>query len=252
MSTTVSSFTESTVIALENFTEAAETNQQTTEEGKVPKIAALIVLMVLSIVGNTSVCVVVLRDRELRLTVRNLALASLAWSDLLMIQIMLFRILSLLKVFRDFSLNACVVFARLYGILVYVSILHLFILSIDKYVAVFYPLRYAHKVTVKRLFMVLALVWIIPSIAVGVVPKVLEEKSELRFHTTFMECIYFQAYNTSERQRINTYLNAVILFGIPLVCMLVTYFKIARVSWYQSNRVDYELRDAVSRFYCNH
>lgn len=243
MSSSSTLFTVSTII-----TSTENSIHQTEEHNKVPKTIALVFLMLLSIVANISVSVVVLRDRELRLSVRSLVLASLAFADLLMTQVMLFYLLSLLGVITDFPKQVCIAFTRLHGILVYVSVLHLFILSIDKYVAVFYPLRYAQKFTVKRLIMGLCLVWMVPTITIGLAPEIIDEKpANYQPSATIAECMNFPAYSTSEKQRNYIFSNAAFLFWIPLLCMLVTYFKIAKVSWYQSNRVDHEPRDVATR-----
>lgn len=242
MSSSSTLFTVSTII-----TSTENSIHQTEEHNKVPKTIGLVFLMLLSIVANISVSVVVLRDRELRLSVRSLVLASLAFADLLMTQVMLFYLLSLLGVITDFPKQVCIAFTRLHGILVYVSVLHLFILSIDKYVAVFYPLRYAQKFTVKRLIMGLCLVWMVPTITIGLAPEIIDEKPNHQPSTTIAECMNFPAYSTSEKQRNYIFSNAAFLFWIPLLCMLVTYFKIAKVSWYQSNRVDHEPRDVATR-----
>lgn len=217
------------------------------EENKISKAIALVFLIILSIVANISTSVVVLRDRELRLSIRSIVLASLAFADLLMTQLMFFCLLSLLEAITDLPVQVCIAFTRLHGILVYVSVLHLFILSIDKYVAVFYPLRYAQKVTIKRLLLGLCLVWLIPTLTFGLAPEVMDKKPIYQSLNTIAECLSFPAFSTTERQRNYIFSNAALLFGIPLLCMLITYFKIAKVSCYQAKRVHPDPGDPATR-----
>ena len=246
MSSTTTLSTVSTVI-LENSTSTDDSIHQD-EEQKVPKAVVVVFLMILSLVANISVSVVVVRDRALRVSVGNKVLTSLSFANLLMITLMLFCVLSLLEVIANLPKQVCIVLTRLHGILVYVSILHLFVLSIDKYVAIFYPLRYAQKFTVKRLIISLCLVWIVPTFTIGVAPETIaDEKPNYHSSITTVDCLSFPAYSTRKKQRNYVFFNAVFLFGVPLFCMLVTYFKIARVSWYQSNRVDHELRDVATQ-----
>ena len=73
------------------------------------KTVFLVLIAVMNVLGNTSICFIVLKDRQLRASVRNYAVASLALSDLLSVQIMTFQI------FTYFNVGKTLLCARLWA-----------------------------------------------------------------------------------------------------------------------------------------
>lgn len=205
------------------------------EEAKEIKTLFLIILLLLNIIGNIGVMIVVLKDRELRVTPRNIAFASLALTDLFMVLVIVFKIWTL---YYRTDKNSCSAFGTLFAVFVHVSILHLLALSIDSYIAVFYPLNYRQIVTVKRLGFVLSFAWLISLITFAVLPLFMKKQNELRIQSLFYSCVEFRGNRIDPRYRTFVYAHAFVFFGLPLTCMIVVYHKIAKVSWYQSNRVD--------------
>lgn len=183
--------------------------------------------------GNSSICLVVLKDRQLRATVRNYAVASLALSDLLSVQIMIFQVLTYFNIGKDpFTCN---LMGRLFGCLLYTSILHLFTLSLDRYVAIFYPLRYRFMVTPRRTAVILLLIWTIPVFSIHVLPAVVVD---LHGYPSFYGCMDEVLIEiTDKKNHIHMGFNVTFLFFLPLLVMMWAYCRISKVAWYQANRV---------------
>ena len=196
------------------------------------KTSFLVLIALANITGNTSICLVALKDRHLRVTVRNYAVASLALSDLLAVQIMIFQVLTYYNIGKELFL--CDVMGRIFGFLLYVSILHLFTLSMDRYIAIFYPLRYRFLVTPKRIAVILLTNWIVPLLSILLLPVVI---TDLRGFSSFYGCIEEGFIEITDRKnQLHMFINVIIMFFLPLVAMLAAYYRISKVAWYQANR----------------
>lgn len=211
-----------------------DTPDDSPEDSKELKTLFLVIVLVLNLLGNTGVITTILHDRDLRSTPRNIFLGSLALSDILMTVVISFRIWTLHVCTVTI---ACVTFTTLFTAIIYVSILHLFTLSIDSYVAVFFPLRYRTIITAKRLAIVLTCAWLLPLITTASLPLFMKEQNRLHLQSMFFHCVGGSENNFDQSYKIITFVHATLLFIAPLVCMIVVYLKIAKVSWYQSNRV---------------
>lgn len=197
------------------------------------KLFFVIVVALANTVGNSGICLVAFRDPHLRVIARNYVVASLALSDLLAVQIMIFRALTYYNIGREPFV--CSLMGRIFGCLLYVSTLHLFILSIDRYIAIFYPLRYRFLVTPRRIVIVLLTIWIVPVLSIHIIPAAIKE---LHGYPTFYGCIeegFIEA--SDENNRFHLCFNVALLFFFPLFAMMVAYYRISKVAWYQSNRV---------------
>lgn len=217
-----------------NFTLQFNSTQVSPESLKDFKNSFLVIILLLNIIGNIGVIVTVIHDRELRSSPRNVVLASLALSDVLMAIVIAFRIWVL---YDQTVSTTCVVFTALFSVFIYVSVLHLFTLSIDSYVAVFYPLKYRTIITIKRLAVVITTVWVLPATVMTFLPIYLKGQHEFYLQSIFPHCVGSNDINVDQSYEILTYVQVCIFFIIPMLCMIWIYLKIAKVSWYQSNRV---------------
>ena len=231
---------------LENVTTTTESSMQLSSSAQVErafKTLFLVLIALANITGNSCICLVVLKDRQLRATVRNYAVASLALSDLLAVQIMIFQILTYYNFGRD--PHICNLMGRIFGSLLYVSILHLFTLSMDRYIAIFYPLRYRFVVTPKRVAFILLTIWIIPVLSIHILPAGIKD---LRGFSSFYGCIGegFIERNDTNNQ-VHMCINVTFLFFLPLLVMMAAYYRISKIAWYQANRVGVAVVSAVVR-----
>ena len=208
---------------------------------RVFKTLFLVLIAVANIMGNLSIFLIVLKDRQLRVTVRNYAVASLALADLLSVQIMVFQVLTYFDIGK--GLYMCSLMGRIFGCLLYISILHLFTLSLDRYVAIFYPLRYRFMVTPRRTAVILLSIWIIPVLSIHFLPAVM---ADLRGYASFYGCMDEGLIEiTDKKNHIHMGINVTFLFILPLVVMMWAYCRISKVAWYQANRVGVALITAV-------
>lgn len=205
------------------------------------KTVFLVLIAVMNILGNTSICFIVLKDRQLRASVRNYAVASLALSDLLSVQIMTFQILTYFNVGKNPIM--CTLMGRIFGCLLYISILHLFTLSLDRYIAIFYPLRYRFMVTPTRTAVILLTIWIIPVFSILIFPAALVD---LRGYASFYGCMdQGSIEKIDKKDRFHMSVNVIFLFFLPLLVMMWAYCRISKVAWYQANRVGVAVISAV-------
>lgn len=221
-----------------------ESSTKLTSSGQIEtifKTLFLVLIAVANVVGNSSICLIVLKDRQLRATVRNYAVASLALSDLLSVQIMIFQVLTYFNIGKDPYM--CTLMGRIFGCLLYISILHLFILSLDRYVAIFYPLRYRFMVTPARTAVILLTIWIIPVFSIHIIPAVMVD---LRGYASFYGCVDEGSIDIIDKKNhVHMSVNVTFLFFLPLLVMMWAYCRISKVAWYQANRVGVAVISAV-------
>lgn len=224
----------SNVSLLQNV--AIESSTNLTSSAKIErafKTLFLVLIAVANIMGNLSICMVVLKDRHLRVTVRNYAVASLALSDLLSVQIMIYQVLTYFNIGKEPFM--CTLMGRIFGCLLYISILHLLTLSLDRYIAIFYPLRYRFMVTPMRAAVILLTIWTIPIFSIHVLPAV---TAELRGYASFYGCINERLIEINDKKNhVHMGVNVTFLFFLPLLVMMWAYCRISKVAWYQANRV---------------
>lgn len=208
------------------------------------KVFFLVLIALANIIGNSSICVVAFKDRHLRVTVRNYVVASLALSDLLAIQIMVFQGLTYYNIGKEPFF--CDLIGRMFGCLLYISNLHLFTLSMDRYIAIFYPLRYRFLVTPKRTAVILLTIWTVPVFSVHILPAVI---SGLRGFSSFYGCTEQGLIEVNDRtNQLHMCMNVAVLFFFPLLVMMVAYYRISKIAWYQANRVGVAIQSVVRVF----
>ena len=222
--------TENTTDCVKSSTVVLSTSAQVE---RVVKTFFLILIALTNILGNSSVCIVVLKDRQLRTSVRNYAVASLAVSDLLVVHVITFHVLTSLNIGKEPDI--CRIMGKVFGSLLYVSTLHLCALSLDRYVAIFYPLRYRFMVTPKRAVIILSVIWLLPVFSIVVIPAM---TVGLQGFASFYGCVEVGSIAINDfKNRIHIYVNVTILFFLPVLVMMVAYYRISKVAWYQANRV---------------
>jgi len=132
------------------------------EEDSVKVAAQMVVftfIIIATIVGNSLICVSVVKFRHLR-TNTNFILLSLALTDLSMVIIMILNAVTTVTGKWIFGEWCCRAVASIGLTLSFVSILHLCALSVDRYIAIQKPLRYLFIVTRRRVTTILLLIWL--------------------------------------------------------------------------------------------
>ncbi|NXS57463.1 DRD1C protein, partial [Brachypteracias leptosomus] len=202
--------------------------------------AALVFLLILStLLGNTLVCVAVLKFRHLRSKVTNLFVVSLAVSDLLVaVLVMPWKAAAELLGFWPFG-AFCDVWVAFDIMCSTASILNLCIISVDRYWAIANPFRYERKMTWRVAFIMVGVAWLL-SLFISFLPVQLEwhkdrellSQQEPGFNTTEEEenC-------DSSLNRTYAISSSLISFYIPVAIMVVTYTRIFRIARRQIRRI---------------
>ncbi|XP_011309700.1 orexin receptor type 1 isoform X2 [Fopius arisanus] len=189
------------------------------------------------IIGNSLVCIAVHRNHTMR-NVTNYYIVNLAIADLMVI-ILCLPSTVLWDVTETWFLGNCLCKAIPYlqTVSVSVSILTLTFISIDRWYAICFPLKF--KSTTKRAKRTILVIWIF-SLIFDLIVLHTAPAPHLRVDTIF----YTQCtVSWSQRsERIFALIKLVFLYGGPLLFMTFTYCSIIRVLWrskipgYQSSR----------------
>ncbi|XP_069139154.1 probable G-protein coupled receptor No18 [Argopecten irradians] len=177
----------------------------------------LVLLTTGTIIGNSLVCIAVGIVKRLQ-TPSNLLILSLAVSDLLVaICVMPFN--AAYEVMSYWSLGevVCDLFTSLDVILCTASILNLCMISVDRYLVITRPFKYAMKRTPRRMGIMIACVWG-GSVIISIPPLLGWKTERPPWHCLISQEIGYQIYAT---------LGA---FYVPLTVMLFVYFRIWKVS----------------------
>ena len=187
---------------------------------------------VVAIGGNVIVCYIVLAYQRMR-TVTNYFIMNLAVSDLLMAVICIpFTFVSnVLTLYWPFGAVMCPVVTYAQSVTVFLSAFTLVAISLDRYVAIIYPLR--PRMTKTQALLVIAIIWFLACLVpvpVVVLSKLVQqpdaggvEREHCREvwpgkHGVFHRYIYSMAI-------------MVLQYFLPLAVLLFTYTRIAIVIW---------------------
>lgn len=175
----------------------------------------LSLLSIFTLLGNSLVCLAVWRFRNLR-TLTNYLVCSLAGADLL---VPILRV-----IYIDISVYAgewvfgevwCRISSMCGVLLCGSSILHLCAISIERLIAIKWPLSYDMKVTPQRIIILLIYIWL-QSFVLSIFPAL--GLAEHRFNPVMSECeIHWLKHPTL------TILLIVFYFFLPVTIMLVAY-----------------------------
>ncbi|GAB1859168.1 Orexin receptor type 2-like [Camponotus japonicus] len=191
-------------------------------------IAMHSVVFVVGLIGNALVCMAVYRNHTMR-TVTNYFIVNLAVADLLVLLICLPpSVLWDVTETWFLGLKLCKAVPYLQTVSVSVSILTLTFISIDRWYAVCFPLRF--KSTTGRAKTAIIIIWLIallfdiPELLVlHIVP------SSSRVQTIlFTQCVWSWS---QESQTTFTIVKLIFLYTVPLLFMSVAYWQIVRVLW---------------------
>ncbi|XP_069467436.1 D(1C) dopamine receptor-like [Ambystoma mexicanum] len=196
----------------------------------------LLSLLILStLLGNTLVCLAVIKFRHLRSKVTNFFVISLAVSDLFVaLLVMPWKAVTEVAgywLFGDF----CDIWVAFDIMCSTASILNLCIISLDRYWAIASPFRYERKMTQRVAFIMIGVAWTL-SILISFIPVQLNwhkaEEADMAFNATN------QTVNCdSSLSRTYAISSSLISFYIPVAIMIGTYTRIYRIAQTQIRRI---------------
>ena len=202
-------------------------------------ICSLIIIM--SLLGNTLVVFVILRYKRLQNATNyillSLAIADLTVSILVMIPSMIYDIRKkwtfgelFCKFYNSFDITCCTA-----------SILHLLLVAVDRYVAIFKPLSYRNMVRKLHVFAMVTIVWLL-SLCISFIP--IFSGLNLISLTNPVNSTIEQLLNetTDDKCQIEANLPYAIVssslsFYIPLILMTIVYAQIFVVARRQASLI---------------
>ncbi|XP_028921757.1 D(1B) dopamine receptor-like, partial [Ornithorhynchus anatinus] len=202
---------------------------------------ALLSLLILStLLGNALVCAAVLRFRHLRSKVTNVFVFSLAVSDLLVaLLVMPWRAAAQAAGYWPFG-AFCDVWVAFDITCSTASILHLCLISLDRYWAISSPFRYERRMTRAAALATIGVAWLL-SLLISFIPV------RLRWHRAgerLRPAGGEGANGTVRAENCDASLNrtyavssSLVSFYIPVVVMVVTYGRIYRIAHHQLRRI---------------
>ncbi|CAL8284076.1 unnamed protein product [Merluccius merluccius] len=191
---------------------------------------ALFVLIVSTLLGNVLVCAAVIKFRHLRSKVTNSFVISLAVSDLFVaVLVMPWKAVS--------EVAGCWTFGRFCDTWIAfdimcstASILHLCIISMDRYWAISSPFRYERKMTQRFALAMIGLAWTL-SILISFIPV------QLNWHKAAGDVGGDAEDCNASLNRTYAISSSLISFYIPVVIMVGTYTRIFRIAQTQIRRI---------------
>lgn len=195
----------------------------------------LCAIFLTNLLGNTCTCLVVFHSRSLRERPSSLLLSSLAVCDLFAL------LLSLLYLILLYDLqsvcNVSRYFMPLVPALLFTNIVHICLLSVDRYIAILHPLRYNVIVTTKRVKRALVIAWFSPFASACIFPLVYSDEQDISFSAGLIGCLSSSSKPPLSKM-IRSALNVVVFGMIPILVTTFVYGRIAKVSWQQNNRTE--------------
>ncbi|NWI62626.1 DRD1C protein, partial [Todus mexicanus] len=203
--------------------------------------AALLFLLILStLLGNTLVCAAVVKFRHLRSKVTNFFVISLAVSDLFVaVLVMPWKAAAEVVGFWPFG-AFCDVWVAFDIMCSTASILHLCIISVDRYWAISNPFRYERRMTQHVAFVTIGVAWLL-SLLISFIPVQLKwhkDRELLGQQETGVNITEEEEENCdSSLNRTYAISSSLISFYIPVAIMIVTYTRIFRIAQRQIRRI---------------
>ncbi|KAB5533339.1 hypothetical protein PHYPO_G00130590 [Pangasianodon hypophthalmus] len=188
-------------------------------------------LFLIGISGNLLTILVVLKYKDMR-TTTNLYLCSMALSDLL---IFLCMPLDLYRVWRyrpwNFGEHLCKLFQFVSESCTYSAVLSITALSVERYVAICFPLRAKVLVTRGRVKALILLLWLVALCSAGPIFALVgvEHENGTDPHET-NECKATEYAIRSGLLTVMVWISSVFFF-LPVLCLTVLYSLISRTLW---------------------
>ncbi|NWV76723.1 DRD5 protein, partial [Dasyornis broadbenti] len=194
----------------------------------------LSLLILAALLGNSLVCVAVLRFRHLRSKVTNLFVVSLAMSDLLVaVLVMPWRAATDVLGFCPFG-AFCDLWVAFDIMCCTASILNLCLISVERYCAIASPFHHHGKVTPRVASVTIGVAWLL-SLLISFIPV------QLRWHKAReqpgLNSSVEEGSCDSSLSRTYAISSSLVSFYIPAAIMLGTYGRLLRITRRQIRRI---------------
>ncbi|XP_018426194.1 PREDICTED: growth hormone secretagogue receptor type 1-like [Nanorana parkeri] len=203
----------------------------------IPVTIICIVLFVLGVTGNLITILIFKRYKDMRSTV-NMYLSSMAVSDILIFLCLpsdLYRIWKYKPyIFGDFI---CKFLIYLSETCTYSTILHITTVSVERYLAICFPLKAKIMITKKRVKIIIGILWIIASVTSGPVLFLFGvEHTHGTQPAETIECRHLDSSTQSGLLRIAICVSTIYFF-IPTFFLTLLYGLICKKLWSNTNDI---------------
>lgn len=198
----------------------------------IPVILTYSITLLLGLVGNTLVIFSISYYRRMR-TVTNVFLLSLASADLLLVLICVpIKAAAFFSFTWDFGEPLCKLVYYTQNFSMICSVLTLTVISLERLVAVVFPLQAKYLCTMRHAQIVVVSVWVLSALLALPIVIVINHKEVGEKHKAYW-CIK----DPSDTQKILGYemYMLTLLFLLPLLIMIVAYTVIAVTVWHVSD-----------------
>ena len=195
---------------------------------------ALIILMystitVLSIGGNVIVIYIILAYQRMR-TVTNYFIVNLACADILMAALCIpfTFVANVLMLYWPFGQVMCPIVLYAQVVTVFLSAFTLVAISVDRYIAVIYPLR--PRMTTKQAYIIISAIWMLAltvSLPVIVLASTYPEEDEYGIMRNKCD----EMWPNPQHRYIFSLVIMVLQYFLPLFVLMFTYTRIGVVIW---------------------
>ncbi|KAJ8256672.1 hypothetical protein COCON_G00188240 [Conger conger] len=212
----------------------------------IPVTIVCLLLFLVGVTGNTMTILIIQRFKDMK-TTTNLYLSSMAVSDLLIFLSLPFDLYRLWKytpwVFGEL---ACRLSHYINEGCTYATILHITALSMERYLAICFPLKAKVVVTKRRVKLVIVALWAFALLSAGpmLVLVGVEHENETQPDQSTRQCKP-TAYGVSSGLLRTTIWVSTAYFFCPMFCLLFLYGSIGRKLW--RTRKDLRGPNAVGR-----
>lgn len=192
-----------------------------------------ITITVAAIGGNGIVCYIVLAFQRMR-TVTNYFIVNLAVGDILMASLCIpFGFVSnLLLQYWPFGEIMCIVVSYAQAVSVFISAYTLIAISVDRYIAIIYPLR--PKMTKFQAKLIIVLVWfvaLLTPLPTAILSKLILIPSWSNEFNNTDKYTCIEVWDNNEQKYYYSMALMVLQYFFPLTVLIYTYTRIAIVVW---------------------
>ncbi|XP_023224282.1 RYamide receptor-like [Centruroides sculpturatus] len=223
---------------MEIFNETEIEDENTGSKPMLPKfIEAIMCIMyvaisIAAIGGNGIVCYIVMAYHRMR-TVTNFFIVNLAVGDILMACLCIpFGFVSnLLLQYWPFGSVMCVLVSYSQAVSVFISAYTLIAISIDRYIAILYPLRpRMTKLQAKIIIFVVWIVALLTPLPTAIMSRLGQPPDWIEKNITELY-VCTEAWETDEQRYYYSMALMILQYFFPLIVLIYTYTKIAIVVW---------------------
>ncbi|XP_072259408.1 motilin receptor [Pyxicephalus adspersus] len=203
----------------------------------IPITIVCLVITIAGLIGNTITILIIKRYKEMK-TTTNFYLSSMAVSDIIILLCLPFDLYRMWRftpwIFGKFL---CKSLALISEGCTYSTILHITALSIERYLAICFPLKAKVFITKRRVKIVIAFLWVIALLSASPLYNLFDNirvVNETDSSKTIWECRYTKYASDSGLLMIMMWVTTVYFF-CPMFCLTILYGFIGKTLWKNRN-----------------